>query len=79
MKEPTGKIVRIKEQTSSYMTVELDNGVSVHISFNNGDIYMNFGGIAYKQGLEIREAELLGQKLPLANFVTVQYRPRQDS
>ena len=79
MKEPKGHIVCIKEQTSSYMTLKLDNGVSIDITLSNGLIHLNLSGIEYEKGISIREAGWGGTPIKLANYVTVEYESQKDS
>ena len=53
----------------------LDNGVTVMISFNNGEINLHFSGINYDRGLGIRE---INQDVRLGNDITVLYSPRKE-
>jgi len=81
-REIRGKQIRIKELTSwrnsAGMNVELDNGVSVWISFNQNEIHMSFSGIDYDEMISIREAELIGIPLKLSNNLTIKYKPHGE-
>jgi hypothetical protein len=73
----SGSIESIRTLTNYGMQVYLKNGVSISIGFNNGYVHLSFSGISFKpDGLSIQEAKNLGVKLPLANYVNIDYKPR---
>ena len=74
----TGEQIRIKELTSSYMSIKLDNGVAIAISFNPHNIHLHFSGINYEERLTIPEAEINGKPVRLSNYVTIQYKSKKE-
>jgi hypothetical protein len=76
MTEERGKQVKLREVTAYGITAELDNKVTVSINFNNGEIHLHFSGTELP--LKIREADIGGKHVELANYVTIQYKARNN-
>jgi len=77
MTRSTGKQAELNRVSSRRLEVKLDNGVSVSISFNNGNIHLKFSGI--EGCLRLGEAERSNINMPLASDATIKYHPLEDS
>lgn len=77
MADSQGKVLNLRDFTPSGMQVVLDNGVSIWISFNKNSIHMSFSGINYGKSLRIGEIGPQVRDIPLPNYLTVLYEPKE--
>lgn len=78
MRKNTGKQVQLNEIRPHGLNATLDNGVEVIISFSENEIHLHFSCINYDKGIRIKEADLIGEGIRLSNYVTVQYKPKEE-